>query len=78
MMEQGSILVDSVFEEKLCVCGHLSVDRFTILSDAFIRYKNKFVSFIEIVRETLGFEVTTETLKNKKKDIYIYIHKYIF
>ena len=52
-----NIKIDSVFEEKYCICGHLSIDKFTSITDSFIKYREQLISLVEIIRETLCFEV---------------------
>lgn len=52
-----NVKIDSVFEEKYCICGHYSIDKFTSITDSFIKYREKLISLVEIIRETLCFEV---------------------
>jgi len=52
-----NIRIDSVFEEKYCICGHYSIDKFTSITDSFIKYRKQIICLVEIIRETLNFEV---------------------
>lgn len=54
---EETVKIESVFEENYCICGHKNVDKFSNISDTFIKYRNQLISFVEIVRETLNFEV---------------------
>ncbi|XP_070502603.1 uncharacterized protein [Chironomus tepperi] len=58
-MDQN-IKIDSVFEEKYCICGHYSIDKFTSITDSFIKYKEKLISLVEIIKETLCFQPTLD------------------
>lgn len=62
IMETSAI--HHVFEESsCCLCFRHGVDQYLRISDNFIKYNNKLVSFAEAIRKTLEFEVSNLNLK---------------
>lgn len=57
-MEAHLLRIESVYEENTCTtCGRFGVDQYTSIIDNYIKYKNQLVSFIEIIRITLDYQV---------------------
>ena len=57
-MTSAVVQISHVFEESsCCLCGRFGVDQYLKISDNFIKYNNKLISFIEVVRKTMDFEV---------------------
>jgi hypothetical protein len=54
----SAVNISHIFEESsCCVCGRTGIDQYLRISDNFIQYKNELISFLEVIRQTLDFEV---------------------
>lgn len=57
-MDISTVHISHVFEESsCCLCGRIGVDQYLKICDNFIKYRGKLISFIEVIRRTLDFEV---------------------
>ncbi|CAG9806689.1 unnamed protein product [Chironomus riparius] len=65
----NNIKIDSVFEEKYCICGHYSIDKFTCITNSFIKYRAKLISLVEIIRETLCYEPALDNSSSEICDL---------
>lgn len=52
-----------VVVSSCCLCGRFGVDQYLKITDNFIKNNGKIISFIEIIRKTLDFEVRNLNLK---------------
>lgn len=60
-MSLSAVQISHIFEESsCCLCGRYGVDQYLRITDNFIKYNNKLISFIEVIRKTLDFEVNVE------------------
>lgn len=58
-MNTAGVQISHIFEESsCCLCGRCGVDQYLRISDNFIKYNSKLISFLEVIRKTLDFEVT--------------------
>lgn len=56
---ENNIHIANVFEESsCCLCGRNGVDQYIKITENFIKYGQKLVSFFEVIQETLDFEVS--------------------
>lgn len=63
-METAVVNISNIFEESsCCLCGRFGVDQYLRICDNFIKYSGKIISFLEVIRKTLDFEVT-KMIKN--------------
>lgn len=61
------IHVSNIFEESsCCLCGRQGVDQYLKVADNFIKYSGKLISFIEVIRKTLDFEVSAGSTENDR------------
>lgn len=57
-MTSSVVQISHIFEESsCCLCGRIGVDQYLRITDNFIKYNNNLISFIEVIRKTLDFEV---------------------
>lgn len=61
ILMENNIHIANVFEESsCCLCGRNGVDQYIKVTENFIKYGQKLVSFCEVIQETLDFEVSSE------------------
>ena len=57
-MDAKRMKVVHVFEENVCrICAQAGVHLYYNINENFIQYKNVYISFLEIIKDVLNFEV---------------------
>ena len=59
-----ALKIDKIFENNTCnVCGYCDINQYFGINDNYIEYDKSFISFREILVESLGFQVSSQITK---------------
>ena len=62
----------TIIKNACCICGNPNNINSHNILDNFIKYKDSFVPFVEVIRQTLNFEVSSNQCCDKFQGLKIF------